>query len=175
MVNSRWGNYSGSTWFGLNGLCRCYGDSNNENILSRQKQHSQTMRAGSLVTNTACPLAWSPHNSCQWFDCLNPLHSLCLGAGLDVIMNVIFGDDFEEVALHIALHSCWDSVVLQSWDKTATKRESTYWFVFFQYDPQVVRFQPRKITTQEETLQDHGARLWGYSKRPIPRRLLPVS
>lgn len=52
------------------------------------------------------PLPLSPPYSCQWFDCLNPLCSLCLGAGLDIIMNVIFGDDFEKVALYIALHSC---------------------------------------------------------------------
>lgn len=64
------------------------------------------MRAGNLLTNVTCHLAWSPAYSCQWFDCLNPLCSLCLGAGLNIIMNVIFGDNFEEVALHIALHSC---------------------------------------------------------------------
>lgn len=48
MGNSRWGNYSGSTWFGLRGLSRTgksYGDSNNENRLSREKQDSQTVKA----------------------------------------------------------------------------------------------------------------------------------
>lgn len=45
----------------------------------------------------------------------------------------------------------------------------------YQYYPQTVGFQPRKTTTPEETLQDHGPRLWGYSKTPIPRKLLLLS
>lgn len=79
-----------------------------------KKKKSQTKGAETLVTSVTFLLPLSPPYSCQWFDCLNPLCSLCLGAGLDIIMNVIFGDDFEKVALYIAFHSCWDSIVLQS-------------------------------------------------------------
>lgn len=51
----------------------------------------------------------SPLGSCQSLDGLDPLCSLCFGAGFDVVMNVILGDYFEEVALHIPFHSCTES------------------------------------------------------------------